>query len=405
MREAAGDTQRALSAAALAVGILGVLGTADYRHLQPATLILFATGLGVGGALLGRLRPGPALTMLYVAAVGIVNRAGRHAFNGSDVIGVTREAIALVTRGGNPYQHIYQYSNPAGSPFPYLPGEIAWYAIPHLLVHQIVGTDKWAGIGIVLALACLAPVAGSGAAAVGTAIYATFLPVVLRSLDGSNDTSLALLVVAATVLLAAGERRGPPAAFYASAAVFGWAIAFKEFAWLIYPFVIAHLRRRGALWQPYTAISLAVAGAMILPFFITAPGGMIRNVIAGVTFHHAVFGVDVWSVVDRYAWGRRLATAAPAFMVAAVAATGIPFLARPSRRLGTTLGQGTAVLFAALLFARYATASYYMAGVAMLCVALILYLGDTYQSSGSMKISTSPPQDSPTVNAISSLMP
>ncbi len=52
----------------------------------------------------------------------------------------------------------------------------------------------------------IAPVQDRGPerAALGTILYATFEPAVLRSLDGSNDTSLAFLILLAIALLVAG---------------------------------------------------------------------------------------------------------------------------------------------------------------------------------------------------------
>ncbi len=370
--EVSNQLELPFAAAALAIGLFWTIGAANYRHPQPSIFVLFVAGVLLGAALLLGYRFAPWAVLGYAASIGVADRFGRAAFNGSDVVGVTLEAIRLVARGVNPYAHTFVYSNPPGSPFPYLPGEIAWYGLVQRFTGQVVGTDKWAGIGVVLLLAALAVRGGPGRAALGAAIYATFEPAILRSLDGSNDTSLAFLIVLAVALLAASERFHVDLLFYASALVFGWALLFKAFAWLIFPFVVNYLRRRGSAWRPYCALSVGVAALVSLPFFVTAPRGFVRNLAAGLSFHHQPFGLNVWSVLGDVPGTHVGVQAAPGLVVAAVLAVTIVLLRFPAADLGRALLQGCAVVFTALVLARYATSSYYTFVGAVLAAALVL---------------------------------
>lgn len=370
-----------LAGLALLIGVFWSISSSNYARLQPGMFALLLVGLASGVYLLTGGRFAAWGTLAYAITIGLANRVGRHAFNGSDVIGTTREAITLIAHGSNPYDHTFRYSNPPGSPFPYLPGEIAFYAIPHAIAHQIVGTDKWAGVGIVLALAGLAVSYGPAPAALGTMLYATFEPAVLRSLDGSNDTSLAFLVTLGIVLLSIGERRGSRPAFFASALFFGWALAFKEFSWIIFPFIIAHIRHRGGDWKAYLATALIPAVTISLPFFVSAPTGFIHNTVAGLTFHNNVFGITIWSALQSLGWSPAVMKFSPVLVVGAVVGLAGFFLKHSADDLGLAVFQGIAVLFVALFLAKYATSSYYMFGVAVICAGGIIYLGN--RASGS----------------------
>lgn len=367
------ERDRTLLLVALTVGIYWVVGTANYQHLQPATLVLLLLGALAGLLVLRRHREGAWGVLGYVTLIGLVNRAGRTAFNGSDVIGATREAIVVVAHGGNPYAHTYVLTNPAGAPFPYLPGEIAFYAIPHVIVGQIVGADKWAGVGVVLLLAALAIATGPAPAALGTILYATFEPAVLRSLDGSNDTGLAFLVLLAILLLAVSERLHSRTLFYASAIVFAWALVFKEFAWLIYPFIVASIRGTRAGWKSYAVVSSGLAVCTVLPFFLAAPAGFIHNIVSGLSYHQQPFGLDLWASLRGAPELGRFLPLAPLFVAGAVLVAGAIFIFHPVTNLGIALLQGLTVLFTALFFARYATSSYYTFACALLAAALILF--------------------------------
>lgn len=373
--------ETALSGVAVALGLAWCIGTANYRAVQAGVFVLFVLGLALGMAVLRDWRFAPWGALVYASAVGIANRVGRSAFNGSDVIGTTGEAINLVAHGRNPYAHTFVYSNPPGSPFPYLPGEIAWYALVQRFTGQVIGTDKIAGIGIVLVLATLGLVAGPGWAALSTMLYATFEAAVLRSLDGSNDTSLAFLTVLAVALLAASERLRSRTLLYAGAAACAWTITFKPFAWLIYPFVVQYLRGRSAPWRSFLAVSLGLSGLVVLPFFVTAPGGLIHNIAAGLSFHRRASGLDLWSALRGVPGVDSAVQIAPGLAVGAIAVSGFFLLRRPASTLGSALFRGSAVVCVGLLLARYATSSYYTYVFALLAAGIILWHGPCTQDA------------------------
>lgn len=378
-----GWPQNTWAVAALIIGLFWTIGAANYAHPQPTVIVLFLASLVLGALLLAGYRLAPWAVLLYTVSIGITDRFARVPFNGSDVVGVTLEAIHVLTHGGNPYAHHYVETRPPGSPFPYLPGEIAWYGLFQRITGQMVGVDKWAGIGIVLLLAALALGAGPGRAALGTVIYATFEPAILRSLDGSNDTSLAFLILLAVVLLVAYRRSHLTVLFYAAAVAFSWALLFKAFAWLVYPFVVTYLRGNGDSWRRYAATSLGMTVLVCLPFVVTAPRGFVRNVVAGLSFHRQAFGLDIWAALLSSPIQRVGVGLAPVLVVVALLLIAAVVLRFPASDLGGAIFQGCGVMLVALLLARYATSSYYTFVSALLAAGLILWRsgrGDVYRA-------------------------
>jgi hypothetical protein len=367
------------------IGLFWAVGTVGYAHPQASVVILFVVGLALGALLFAGHRLASWGILVWAVVIGISDRFAQVAFNGSDVVGVTMEAIHVVTTGGNPYAHTYTQTRPPGSPFPYLPGEIVWYGVLQRLTGHVVGVDKLAGMGIVVLLAALAIAAGPGRAALGTVLYATFQPAILRSLDGSNDTSLAFLILLAVLLLVAWRRTSLVVFFYAGAFIFGWALLFKAFAWLVYPFVVNHLRRYGEPWRWCAIVGVGMTVLVCLPFAILAPGGFLRNVLAGLSFHRRPFGLDLWAALNHSGIERAGIGFAPVLVVVAVLAVVGVFLRYPAAGLGGALFQGSGVVLVGLFFARYATSSYYTFVCAVLAAALILWL------SAPRELSSEPP--------------
>jgi hypothetical protein len=180
-------------------------------------------------------------------------------------------------------------------------------------------------------------------------------------------------VLLAVTLLVAAQRFRLAIFFYASAAVFGWALLFKAFAWLIYPFVVNHLRRTGEPWRWYAAIGVGATVLVSLPFFVTAPAGFAHNLLAGLSFHREPFGLDLWTVLGHEPGTHVGISIAPLLVVAAVLVTTVLQLRFPAASLAGALLQGCVVVFAALFFARYATSSYYMFACALLAAALVIW--------------------------------
>lgn len=372
--------ERTLLLGALALGLFWAIGSTDFEHAQPWIVGLLLLGALCGWAVVRGARFAPWAALAQIVAVGYAERILRKPFVGSDVLAATREAIDVIARGGNPYDHLYVTNNPPGSSFPYLPGEIAFYAIPNALFGTLQGADKWAGIGIVFLLATLAPAVGPARAALATALYSTFSYAAYRSTDGSNDTSLAFLVVLATVLLAwsaraelTPQRRGQARVlFYASAVAFAWALLFKQFAWLLYPFIAMALRRRGAAWREHVVVSVGLTVLIVLPFALTAPIPFLRNVVGQVSAHPNVWGLNLWAGLQTWNSGliRALIPVIPALGLIALAAVALVLLTRPVEDLGVALFQGLGLLFVALFLARWTTSTYYMFACAVLAAAV-----------------------------------
>lgn len=99
-----------------------------------------------------------------------------------------------------------------------------------------------------------------------TALFSTWYP---------NDTLVAMAFLGTS--LALGQKR--PATL--SAVLFGFALASSQFVWIAYPFFLARdiaLRRLREI-----AIGLAVAGAVVLPFFLWNPTAFVDNTLVFVT--------------------------------------------------------------------------------------------------------------------------
>jgi hypothetical protein len=180
---------------------------ADYEQPDPLHTILILAGAAclalivrgdehAGWAALGyALVTGLAFHLTFNPPVGFV-----------DVHDATDEALRTLARGGNPYTHQFLQTRPIGSPFPYLPGELAFYALWKLAFGSIFLADRISAICILVVLAAMAPLVGRPIAALATALYGLSPMAVLRAADGSNDTALALLVYVGIVLLALALR-------------------------------------------------------------------------------------------------------------------------------------------------------------------------------------------------------
>ena len=354
---------RAMPLSALALGMFWCINTSVFSNPQWTK-----GGLLLGGALLAILvtigwRPASWLTLVYVMSVGVADRLGRVPFAGSDVLTATREAIAVLANGQNPYAHTYLTTNPPSSPFPYPPGEIAFYAIPNAIFGRIDSVDAWCGIGILFLLGGLALRIGSSRAALAVAIYAAFGHAAQSSVDGSNDTSLAFLIVSAVTLLALSQRSGHASRtlFYSSAVVFAWALLFKQFAWFIYPFILIYLRRRDSGWRSHATVTVGLTALTMLPFFFTAPTAFVRNILVPLRFHKTIAGLNLWTTLERLTPGvvTLIEPALPIILLVIVAVAVLVLARRPALSLGVALLQGVAVLFGALFFARWTSLPYY----------------------------------------------
>jgi hypothetical protein len=198
------------------------LGTGLVLAIQPIWHDNYAIGVTglIALALIAcarwQLRWVPVLVVIFC---GVMLRWSVSTTEASDVSDVTRLAIMTMQEGSNPYGIGYFISRPPGAAFPYGPVDLFWY-LPFV-------SDPTQAEGLVTCalLGFFGVRAGMGRP-IGLVIFALAPPLVLASVDGSNDTSAGLLIL---VALALAEKR--PAL---GAAVLAVAVAFKPYAiaWL-----------------------------------------------------------------------------------------------------------------------------------------------------------------------------
>jgi hypothetical protein len=283
-----------------------------------------------------------------------------------DVLDATDEALRTLAAGGNPYAHQFAQTHNIGAPFPYLPGELAFYGLWKFAFGSIFVADRVAGICILLMLAALAPLVGREIAALATALYGLSPMVVLRASEGGNDTALALLVCVGTVLLALAMRttrasRLARTEFVLSAIALGWALAFKATAFLIVPFICVYVYRSGAPWQRYFAIAFGTFALFTLPFLAWNPAGFIHNVVFGLFTHTDIYGLNIWNIIAAFSpkAAQFLNPAIPFVEAAALIAAAVGLARLPIKSLGGAVLSGCALLLVALMFARWSSAAYY----------------------------------------------
>ncbi|HWH36799.1 MAG TPA: hypothetical protein VNT28_03385 [Candidatus Limnocylindrales bacterium] len=214
----------------------------------------------IGGLAAASFRwPVGRLAVLGLLLAGVDLRID-YAQTGSDVLVVTRAAIEHALAGGNPYGVGYPESFPPGAPFPYGPLALLWYLPP--LPAQ--------AIEFIVSLAVLGALALRGQL-MGLAVYATAPVLIATAADGSNDTSLGLLLLIGLAVL--------PRKPIAGAFVVGLAIAFKPTAaawaaplvgWAGLPALVGVVAGAGLLWLPAVlmwslrSITASISGAATL---------------------------------------------------------------------------------------------------------------------------------------------
>ncbi len=351
--------------AAIAVALFWAIEGIDVNAPQVERVAILLGAIGLGVAALRDARNTAGLTAYLAILVAISERLRREPLeNGSDVLRATTESLGIVARGGNPYASVLQTTDPVGSPFAYPPGELAWYALPQWLFGDISRVDTWAGVLIVAAIALAGMKVGFGAVALPAMLYASWGVAGFRAVDGSNDVSASALVVLACVALvfATGERQGRVErwSFICSAALFGWAIAFKQFSVLVLPPVVRHLATAGADWRRYLAVALGTTTAFVLPFFVRDPGAFIGTQIEVLTFHQEIWGTNLLNTLAQLGDVEMLV---PLFMVAEILGTlGVVILVVKrwsAPTLGAAVLAGAGIVLVPLLLAKWTTQPYY----------------------------------------------
>ena len=284
------------------------------------------------------------LPVVVLVGCGLVLRAAMLHVDTSDVSDVTRVAIMTVQHGGDPYGIGYGASRPAGAAFPYGPLALFWY-LPSVQDPKLV--EFWVSALLLLAFAIRA---GKGRP-IGLAVFALAPPIVLATVDGSNDTSAGLLILAALVL--AGKRPVLGAVLLAAA------VAFKPYAlawvpplvlWAGLPSLLAFIVASVVAWSPV--------------LFVWGPASYLRSLAMAQETHLRQAYWSLGAIVDGIAPGAgRVLETARYFLSGAIAVV----FGRRVRSMDGVIVVGT-VVFVVAQFAGYFGSYVYLAAIApILC--------------------------------------
>ena len=286
---------------------------------------------------------------------------------GSDVLDVTAAAIDRVVAGLNPYGVGYEESRPPGAPYPYGPLALLWYMpVAHL-----------PRLAELLSASLVASVLALQGRFLGLAIYAATPAFVHTSVDGSNDTTLGLLIALAFLL--ASYR---PAL---AAGVLAAAVAFKlsALAW-----VPAFLVWGG--WRVAAAFGAASVLFWSPVLLVWGPAAFIQSTTRANAIHRDV----VWSLgavlrewlgdatvraldTIRFAFGGLTALVTLPFVRSGDRAGAPARAGRPDRAeaLDRVIVVGTLVYLVTLFGGTWATFAYFAAIAPVLCLRIDDWLG------------------------------
>lgn len=250
----------------LALVIAGFLSLLPGR--LTAAQLVFLIGIAVLLALRA-VRGRRAATLLFLLVGSVVMRLVITDHQGSDVLKVTVAAIDRMLAGGDPYGIGYQESTPPGAPFPYGPVALAWY-LPVRGAPELMELGAAVIVSIVLALQ---------GRLVGLAVYAASPVLLATAVDGSNDTSLGLMLLAAFMV----ARRWP----VAGAGLLALAVGFKLSALAWVPAYLAWAGARAA--GGFVAVSTIAWAPIIAQWGIAS---FLRSTAMANDLHRAV----IWSL-------------------------------------------------------------------------------------------------------------
>jgi hypothetical protein len=327
-------------------------------------------------------RAEPTLVVVYLVFGGLLLRLVDFppgGAGGSDVLAAVNEGIGVMLGGGNPYDHVYQATRPAGQPLPYPPGALLIHLPGHLWsgLYGVQMTEVVLAGAAMLLLALLGWVAGSLALATpAVALYAGLGNLVNLSIDGSNDTGTGALLLAALVALAWALRRGArPMELAAAGLLAGVALSMKQSALPLALLPAAYLwsTHGRAKATPYLGALVAVIAVVSLPFLAMGPAAFVGRLASFSGLHADLYGWNVWTFAQSARWPvADVATAGTLTLLVGVIALLIA-LAVPYRRLAAAVLAGIAVTLAAFFAARWTTYAYFaMLAPIVLAVPMLL---------------------------------
>ena len=306
---------------------------------------------------------------------------------GSDVLNSVDEALRTLFSGGNPYDHSYVTTQPAGGVMPYPPAQLLLH-LPGWLVGGYQGarlTELAASIVGMTALAWLALRFAPAMGLVGLALYSGLPNLIELTGDGSNDTSAGVVVLLAILILAWATRRSFAgwSAIAAGVAV-GLTLATKQstllFAITLSFYVFA--AHRSALGR-YLA---AIAGTLLvvsIPFLFLGPLAYVHG-IAVIPTHTDVYGWNIWVLFKGLGW-----PLAPTSLMVTLINLFIPLavllaVARLcARGVGAAVIAGVLTTLAALLSAPWTTHAYFALVLAPLAAIPALLAWDLQRNTSS----------------------
>ena len=326
----------------VALGVALVLAVQPIWRDSVAVAVAGAIALTLVASARWQLRWLPVLVLVGAAVALRLSALGPPA---SDVADTTSAAIQVMLNGGDPYGLGYAVSRPAGAAFPYGPVALLWYLPlwfdPVLMELAVTG----------LLLGWLGQRAGNGRP-LGLAIFALAPPIVLASVDGSNDTTAGLMILAAMAVATTRPVAG--------AAILAVAVAFKPYAVAWVPALL--------LWAGVPAM-LAFVGASIVAWgpvlFLWGPGSYMKSLAMAQETHLRASYWSVAAILDGIAPGLapRALESIRYILSGAVAVLG----ALRVRTLDGVIVVGTAA-FVLAQFAGYFGSYVYLAAIApLLC--------------------------------------
>jgi hypothetical protein len=349
------------------------------------------------------------LVALYLLGGGLLLRMYDFPAGGggpSDVLAATHEAIAVLLRGGNPYDHFYELTRPPGSPMPYPPGALLVH-LPGYVASGMIGVQA---TEVVLAGVTMAAFAWLGvriswlAALPALAVYAAIPNLVVLSLDGSNDTGVgALLVLAILAVMWALERGADVRALLLAGVVGGLAVGTKQTALpivLLLGLLLWQRHGRPAAAR-YAAGALGLLLVISLPFLLMDPLAYLRGLTGFLGVHDDVYGWNIWTFVRGIGWTVWEPAPAAALNLLASAFALVVAVAVRYRSLAGAVAGGLLMTLVALLTARWTTYAYFamIAPVAVLLPLLVLW-ERRWRSTGesAAEVPTGQPADEPTAS-------
>jgi hypothetical protein len=189
-----------------------------------------------------------------------------------DIYYYDAQAVQAMIHGLNPYGYPYTgipswLSTPgASNVFVYLPG-VPLFLLPFGAVWDV-------RVGLIVAdLVVALTLWGTGGTAARRASLLFFLLPSdwLFSTSYPNNTLVAMCFLGVAALLDSRGRRTP------SAVSLGAALASSQFIWLVYPIFAYRYLKRG--FRKEVLVSLAVAAAIVAPFFFWSPASFLSNAI------------------------------------------------------------------------------------------------------------------------------